>query len=255
VPFHMWVPDVYHGAPTSVTLLVATAPKIASFALAFRLLAEGLGNTADTWIQMVTIVAVLSALLGNVIAVAQTNLKRMLAYSAIGNVGFILFGFVAGTEQGYEASLYYTVVYVLMALGAFGAMLLASARGFEADEIEHYKGLHARDPFLALILMALMFSFAGVPPLVGFWAKLQIFQALWESGHLALVVFAAAVSVIGLFYYLRIVKTLYFDSPGDLPVPERHGGVRLALGLNALAVVLLGLFPQTLIELCVRALG
>jgi NADH-quinone oxidoreductase subunit N len=255
VPFHMWVPDVYHGAPTSVTLLVATAPKIASFALAFRLLAEGLGNTADTWIQMVTIVAVLSALLGNVIAVAQTNLKRMLAYSAIGNVGFILFGFVAGTEQGYEASLYYTVVYVLMALCAFGAMLLASARGFEADEIEHYKGLHARDPFLALILMALMFSFAGVPPLVGFWAKLQIFQALWESGHLALVVFAAAVSVIGLFYYLRIVKTLYFDSPGDLPVPERHGGVRLALGLNALAVVLLGLFPQTLIELCVRALG
>jgi len=255
VPFHMWVPDVYHGAPTSVTLLVATAPKIASFALAFRLFSEGLGNTADTWIQMLTIVAVLSALLGNVIAIAQTNLKRMLAYSAIGNVGFILFGFVAGNEQGYEAALYYTVVYVLMALGAFGAMLLAGARGFEADEIEHYKGLHARDPLLALILMALMFSFAGVPPLVGFWAKLQIFQALWESGHLALVVFAAAVSVIGLFYYLRIVKILYFDAPGDLPVPERHGGVRLALGLNALAVVLLGLFPQTLIELCVRALG
>jgi NADH-quinone oxidoreductase subunit N len=255
VPFHMWVPDVYHGAPTSVTLLVATAPKIASFALAFRLFAEGLGNTEDTWIQMLTIVAVLSALLGNVIAIAQTNLKRMLAYSAIGNVGFILFGFVAGNEQGYEAALYYTVVYVLMALGAFGAMLLAGTCGFEADEIEHYKGLHARDPLLALILMALMFSFAGVPPLVGFWAKLQIFQALWESGHLALVVFAAAVSVIGLFYYLRIVKILYFDAPGDLPVPERHGGVRLALGLNALAVVLLGLFPQTLIELCVRALG
>ncbi len=255
VPFHMWVPDVYHGAPTSVTLLVATAPKIASFALAYRLFSEGLGNTADTWTQMLTIVAVLSALLGNVIAIAQTNLKRMLAYSAIGNVGFILFGFVTGTEQGYEASLYYTVVYVLMALGAFGAMLLAGARGFEADEIEHYMGLHARDPLLALILMALMFSFAGVPPMVGFWAKLQIFQALWESGHSALVVFAAAVSVIGLFYYLRIVKILYFDSPGELPVPERHGGVRLALGLNALAVVLLGLFPQTLIELCVRALG
>jgi len=254
VPFHMWVPDVYHGAPTAVTLLVATAPKIASFALAFRLFAEGLGNTAETWIQMLTIVAVLSALLGNVIAIAQTNLKRMLAYSAIGNVGFILFGFVAGTEQGYEAALYYTVVYVLMALGAFGAMLLAGARGFEADEIEHYKGLHARDPLLALILMALMFSFAGVPPLVGFWAKLQIFQVLWESGRVALIVFAAAVSVVGLFYYLRIVKILYFDSPGELPVPERHGGVRLALGLNALAVVLLGLFPQTLIELCVRAL-
>ncbi|MBM4213550.1 MAG: NADH-quinone oxidoreductase subunit NuoN, partial [Gammaproteobacteria bacterium] len=235
VPFHMWVPDVYHGAPTAVTLLVATAPKIASFALAFRLFSEGLGNTADTWIQMLTIVAVLSALLGNVIAIAQTNLKRMLAYSAIGNVGFILFGFVAGTEQGYEAALYYTLVYVLVALGAFGVVLHAGARGFEADEIEHYKGLHARDPLLAVILMALMFSFAGVPPLVGFWAKLQMFQALWESGHVALIVFAAAVSVVGLFYYLRIVKILYFDSPGELPVPERHGGVRLALGLNALA--------------------
>ena len=255
VPFHMWVPDVYHGAPTSVTLLVATAPKIASFALAFRLLSGGLGNVADTWIQMLAIVAVLSSLLGNIVAIAQTNLKRMLAYSAIGNVGFILLGFVAGTEQGYEAALYYTVVYVLMALGAFGAMLLASSRGFEADELDHYKGLHARDPLLALILMVLMFSFAGVPPMVGFWAKLQIFQALWDSGHLALVVFAAAVSVIGLFYYLRVVKILYFDAPGDLPVPERHSGVRLALGLNAIAVVLLGLFPQALIDLCVKVLG
>jgi len=255
VPFHMWVPDVYHGAPTSVTLFIATAPKIASFALAFRLLSGALGNIADTWIQMLVIVALLSALLGNVVAVAQTNLKRMLAYSAIGNVGFILFGFVAGTEQGYEAALYYTIAYVLTTLGAFGVMLLVSRRGFEADELDHYKGLHARDPLLAFIMMVLMFSLAGIPLTVGFLAKLQIFEALWSSNHLALVVFAAIVSVIGLFYYLRVVKILYFDPPGDLPIPERHGAVKATLALNAGAVVVLGVVPQALIELCARALG
>lgn len=255
VPFHMWVPDVYHGAPTSVTLFIATAPKIASFALAFRLLSGALGNIEGTWIQMLMIVALLSAVLGNVVAIAQTNLKRMLAYSAIGNVGFILFGFVAGTEQGYEAALYYTIAYVLTALGAFGVMLLASKKGFEADELDHYKGLHARDPMLAFIMMVLMFSLAGIPLTVGFLAKLQIFQALWEADHLALVIAAALVSVIGLFYYLRVVKILYFDAPGDLPRPESHAGVRVALGLNAAAVVLLGVVPQSLIELCARVLG
>ncbi len=255
VPFHMWVPDVYHGAPSSVTLLIATAPKIASFALAFRLLSGALGNVADTWIQMLVIVAVLSALLGNVVAIAQTNLKRMLAYSAIGNVGFILFGFIAGTEQGQEAALYYTIAYVLTTMGAFGVILLASRRGFEADELDHYRGLHARDPLLALILMVVMLSLAGIPLTVGFVAKLQVFQALWASDHLALLVFAAAVSVIGLFYYLRVIKIVYFDSPGDLQVPERHAGLRLALGLNAVAVVALGVLPQSLVELCARVLG
>jgi NADH-quinone oxidoreductase subunit N len=255
VPFHMWVPDVYHGAPSSVTLFIATAPKIASFALAFRLLSGALGNVADTWIQMLVIVAVLSALLGNVVAIAQTNLKRMLAYSAVGNVGFILFGFIAGTEQGQEAALYYTIAYVLTALGAFGVILLASRRGFEADELDHYRGLHARDPLLALILMVVMLSLAGIPLTVGFVAKLQVFQALWASDHLALVVFAAAVSVIGLFYYLRVIKIVYFDSPGDWPIPDRHGGVRLALGLNAAAVIVLGVLPQSLVELCARVLG
>ena len=255
VPFHMWVPDVYHGAPTAVTLLIATAPKIASFALAFRLLSGGLGNIADTWIQMLIIVALLSAIFGNVVAIAQTNLKRMLAYSAIGNVGFILFGFVAGTEQGYEAALYYTIAYVLTTLGAFGVMLLASRKGFEADELDHYKGLHARDPLLALIMMVLMLSLAGIPLTVGFLAKLQIFEALWNTDHLALVIAAALVSVVGLFYYLRVVKILYFDPPGDLPVPDRHGAVKAALGLNAVAIVVLGVIPQALIELCARALG
>jgi NADH-quinone oxidoreductase subunit N len=255
VPFHMWVPDVYQGAPTAVTLFIATAPKIASFALAFRLLSGGLGNIADTWIQMLIIVALLSAIFGNVVAIAQTNLKRMLAYSAIGNVGFILFGFVAGTEQGYEAALYYTIAYVLTTLGAFGVMLLASRKGFEADELDHYKGLHARDPLLALIMMVLMLSLAGIPLTVGFLAKLQIFEALWDTDHLALVIAAALVSVVGLFYYLRVVKILYFDPPGDLPVPDRHGAVKAALGLNAVAVVVLGVVPQALIELCARALG
>lgn len=255
VPFHMWVPDVYHGAPSPVTLFVATAPKIASFALAYRLLVDGLGGVTPAWTQMIAIVAVLSALVGNLVAIAQTNLKRMLAYSAIGNVGFILLGFVAGTERGYEAALYYTIVYVIMALGSFGVIVLASRRGFEADELEHYKGLHARDPLLAVLMMVMMFSTAGIPPFVGFWAKLQIFEALWASGHLPLVVFGAAVSVIGVFYYLRVVKFMYFDAPGDLPVPERHTGVRLTLALNAAAVLALGLFPQALLELCQRVLG
>ncbi|MEN9526866.1 MAG: NADH-quinone oxidoreductase subunit NuoN [Pseudomonadota bacterium] len=255
VPFHMWVPDVYHGAPSSVTLFVATAPKIASFALAFRLLAGGLEGISETWTQMLAIVAVLSTLVGNVVAIAQTNLKRMLAYSAVGNVGFILLGFVAGTEQGYEAALYYTIAYVIMTLGSFGVILLASRAGFEADELDHFKGLHARDPLLALMMMFLMFSTAGIPPFVGFWAKLQIFEALWTSNHVALVVFAAAVSVIGVFYYLRVVKIMYFDSPGDLPTTERHAGVRLALGLNALAVLVLGLFPQSLLSLCEQVLS
>jgi NADH-quinone oxidoreductase subunit N len=256
VPFHMWVPDVYHGAPSAVTLFVATAPKIASFALAFRLLTQGLGNIAETWTQVLAIVAALSVTVGNLVAIAQTNIKRMLAYSAIGNVGFILLGFVTGTEQGYEAALYYTIVYVIMTLGSFGVVLLASRAGFEADELAHYKGLHARDPMLALMMLMLMFSTAGIPPFVGFWAKLQIFQALWAAQHVGLVLLAASVSVIGAFYYLRVVKLMYFDEPGNLPVGG--GGAltfRAALGLNALAVLVLGLLPNALLSLCAKVLG
>ncbi len=255
VPFHMWVPDVYHGAPSAVTLFVGTAPKLASFALAYRLLSGGLGNVSESWMQMLAIVAALSLVIGNLVAIAQTNLKRMLAYSAIGNVGFILLGFVAGTEQGYEAALYYTLVYVIMALGSFGVILLASRAGFEADELAHYKGLSQRDPSLALMMMMLMFSTAGVPPFVGFWAKLQIFQALWATDHVALVMIAASVSVLGVFYYLRVIKLMYFDDPGDLPLAEPRPGVRLALGLNALAVLVLGLMPNALLSLCARVLS
>jgi NADH-quinone oxidoreductase subunit N len=253
VPFHMWLPDVYEGAPTSVTLFIGTAPKIAYFALTLRLLAQGLAGTAAEWTQMLAALAVLTLVVGNVVALVQTNLKRLLAYSTIANVGFIVLGFVAGTPDGYAAALYYTLVYVLVALGSFGVILLASRKGFEADQLDDYKGLYQRDPLLALAMMMLMFSTAGVPPLVGFWAKLRIFQALWETHHLWLVVLAAAMSVVGAYYYLRVIKLMYFDEPpAHLPVTRAGGGVRLALGLNAVAVLALGVLPGPLLDLCGR---
>jgi len=256
VPFHMWVPDVYTGAPTGVTLFLSTLPKIASFALAFRLLAHGLGSVGATWQDMLAPLAVLSMVFGNVVAIAQTNLKRMLAYSAIGNVGFILLGFVSGSEAGYEASLYYTIAYVIMTLGSFGVLVLASRQGFEAEDLDHFKGLHKRDPLLALVMMALMFSTAGVPPFIGFWAKFNILQALWLTGHFWLILIAAAVSVIGVFYYLRVVKLMYFDAPGDLPAGPSSGfAERAVLALNGLAVLALGIAPNALIQLCAGAIG
>jgi len=257
VPFHMWLPDVYEGAPTSVTLFIGTAPKIAYFALALRLLAQGLAGTASEWVQMLAALAVLTLVVGNVVAIVQSNLKRMLAYSTIANVGFIVLGFVAGTPDGYAAALYYTLVYVLVALGSFGVILLSSAKGFEADLLDDYRGLHQRDPLLALAMMMLMFSTAGVPPFVGFWAKLRIFQVLWETNHLWLVVIAAGMSVVGAYYYLRVVKLMYFDEPptalpAGQPAARPAAGVRLALGLNAAAVLLLGVLPGPLLDLCAR---
>lgn len=252
-PFHMWLPDVYEGAPTSVTLFLGTAPKIGYFALTLRLLAQGLPGTESEWTQMLAALAVLTLVVGNVVALVQSNLKRMLAYSTIAHVGFIVLGFVAGTPDGYAAALYYTLVYVLMALGAFGVILLASAKGFEADRLDDYKGLHRRDPLLAGAMMVLMFSFAGVPPFVGFWAKLRIFQALWETHHLWLVIIAAGMSVVGAYYYLRVIKLMYFDEPATQQSPApREFGVRLALGVNAAAVLVLGLLPAPLLDMCAR---
>ncbi|MCS6947691.1 MAG: NADH-quinone oxidoreductase subunit NuoN [Steroidobacteraceae bacterium] len=253
-PFHMWVPDVYHGAPAPVGVFIATTPKIASFAMAFRLLSQGLGGQEAMWTQMLAIVAVLSLLLGNIVAIAQTNLKRLLAYSTIGNVGFILLGFVAGTEQGYQAALFYTLVYILMVLGSFGVVLLASRGAIEAEELDDYRGLQARDPMLALAMLFLMFSTAGVPPFVGFWAKLQILQALWASGFSGLVILAAAVSVVGAFYYLRVVKIMYFDPPTTAAAGAAGYGLRWIMGVNALAVLLLGLVPGALLDWCTRLL-
>ena len=254
VPFHMWLPDVYEGAPTSVTLFIGTVPKIGYFALALRLLAQGLPGMTLEWTQMLAALAVLTLVVGNVVAIVQTNLKRMLAYSTIANVGFIVLGFVAGTPDGYAAALFYTLQYVLVALGSFGVILIASRKGFEADKLDDYKGLYQRDPLSALAMMLLMFSTAGVPPLVGFWAKLRIFQALWETNHLWLVIIAAAMSVVGAYYYLRVIKLMYFDEPvaPAPPAAAAAGGVRLTLALNAAAVLALGILPGPLLNLCAR---
>ncbi len=256
VPFHMWLPDVYEGAPTSVTLFVGTAPKIAYFALALRLLAYGMPGAAIDWTRMLMPLAVLTLVVGNVVAIVQSNLKRMLAYSTISHVGFIVLGFVAGTKSGYAAALYYMLIYVLMALGAFGVVVLASRKGFEADRLDDYKGMYRRDPLLALAMAMLMFSMAGVPPFVGFWAKLRIIQALWETNHPWLVIIAVSMSVVGAFYYLRVVKLMYFDeAPETLPATVRSTGVRFALGINAAAVLVLGILPAPLLDLCSRIIG
>lgn len=250
VPFHMWVPDVYQGAPISSTMLIATVPKIASFAMAFRFLVEGLGTQSADWTQMLGILAVLSVVAGNLIAIAQTSLLRMLAYSAIANVGFILFGFAAGTAAGYSAALYYTIVYVLMTVAAFAVILIASRKGCEADQLEHYKGLHQRDPLLAGALAFVMFSTAGVPPFVGFWAKLQVIEALLGSGLLAFAIVAVVASVIGAFYYLRVVWLIYFEAPSEQPALPRAGGMKLVLAINAIAILMLGILPESLLALC-----
>ncbi len=250
VPFHMWVPDVYQGAPTAATMLVATVPKIASFAMAFRFLSEGLAAQSTDWGQMLAVLAALSVVAGNLIAIAQTSLLRMLAYSAIANVGFILFGFASGTAAGYSAALYYTLAYVLMTVAAFAVILIASRDGCEADQLEHYKGLHNRDPLLAGALAAVMFSTAGVPPFVGFWAKLQIIEALLGSNLLPFAIVAVVASVVGAFYYLRVVWLMYFEAPGEQPALVRAGGLKLVLALNALAILVLGLVPESLLALC-----
>jgi NADH-quinone oxidoreductase subunit N len=255
VPFHMWVPDVYHGAPTPVTLFLAAAPKLGSFALAFRLLVEGLGPVHETgWQDMITFVAVLSIVVGNVVAIAQSNIKRMLAYSTISHVGFILLGILAGTSSGYEAALYYTIVYVIMAVGAFGVVILLSRAGFEADSLEDYKGLNARSPWFAAVMLMLMFSMAGVPPFVGFWAKLAVIQAVIDVGSLWLAIVAVAFSVVGAYYYLRVVKLMYFDEPIDRTALQGSGALRFVLSVNGLAVLALGLFPGLLLALCAQVI-
>jgi NADH-quinone oxidoreductase subunit N len=254
VPFHMWVPDVYHGAPTPVTLFLSSAPKLASFALAYRLLAEGLGGLHDGWQDMLIIVAVLSMAIGNLVAIAQTNLKRMLAYSTISHVGFILMGILAGTGEGYRAALYYTITYVIMAIGAFGMIILLSRRGFEADRLDDFKGLNSRSPWFAAVMLMLMFSMAGVPPFVGFWAKLAVIQAALHVDLLWLAIVAVVFSVIGAYYYLRVVKLMYFDEAVDRVPLEGSGSFRFVLSANGIAVLLLGMYPGLLLALCARVI-
>ena len=248
VPFHMWVPDVYEGAPTSVTLFLGAAPKLAYFALAFRVLAEGLGGAADSWQQMLVVLSVLSLAIGNVVAVAQTNLKRMLAYSTISNVGFILLGFIAGTPDGYRAALFYTVSYVLMALGSFATIILVSRAGYEADRISDLKGLAQKSPWFAWMMLFMMMSTAGVPPFVGFFAKLYVIQSVLAVGMTWLAILAVLFSVIGAFYYLRVVKVMFFDAPEDEGPLLASAGFKLLLSLNGVAALVLGIGNSALLS-------
>jgi NADH-quinone oxidoreductase subunit N len=254
VPFHMWVPDVYHGAPTTVTLYISTVSTLGSFALILRLLAHGLAGLPALWTQMIMAIAILSLLIGNVIAIAQSNLKRMLAYSAIANAGFVLLGFATGSVAGYQAALNFTIAYVITTLGAFGMILVLARRGFEHDEIADFKGLASRDPLLAMLMLVLMFSTAGVPPFVGFWAKLWIIQALLGTSHVWVATFAVVISVVGAYYYLRVVWYMYFESAGELSQPEPRARMRFILAINTAAVLVLGLLPNQLLSLCSRVL-
>ena len=256
VPFHMWVPDVYHGAPTAATLLIGTAPKLAAFAFVMRLLVEalGIGRLLAEWQQMFVLLAAASLLLGNVVAIAQTNLKRMLAYSTISHMGFLLLGLLAGTMQGFGAAMFYVIVYALMGLGAFGMILLLSRAGFEAEELEDFRGLNQRSPWYAFMMLLLMFSMAGIPPTVGFWAKLFVLQAALSVGHLWLVVFAVLTSLVGAYYYLRVVRLMYFEDAVETAPIAPRADMRALLSVNGLAVLVFGLMPGALLALCERAI-
>jgi len=267
VPFHMWIPDVYEGAPTVVTLLVAGAPKLAAFAMIMRLLVDGLLPLAIDWQQMLAVLAIGSLLVGNLAAIAQTNLKRMLAYSTISQMGFVLLGLLSGVVSGnvdaatvqaaYSASMFYVVTYVLTTLAAFGVILLLARSGFESDKIADMAGLNQRSPLYAGILAVCLFSMAGIPPLVGFYAKLAVLQALVASGetaYIALAVFAVIMSLIGAFYYLRVVKVMYFDAPVQTAAIQAPLDVRVVLTLNGALLFVLGLLPGGLMALCSEAI-
>jgi NADH-quinone oxidoreductase subunit N len=255
VPFHMWVPDVYEGAPTAVALLISTAPKLAAFAFVMRILVEGLGHASliAEWRQMLVILAVLSLAIGNVTAIAQTSLKRMLAYSTISHMGFMVLGVLAGDLNGYGAAMFYVAVYALMGMGAFGVIMLLSREGFEADRLDDFKGLNKRSPWYAFLMLLLMFSMAGIPPTVGFYAKLSVLQAVVAVGDVWLAVVAVVFSLVGAFYYLRVVRLMYFDEPADTAPIATYPGARLLLSLNGLAALLLGIMPGWLMALCQRA--
>ncbi|MFY3680184.1 NADH-quinone oxidoreductase subunit NuoN [Achromobacter xylosoxidans] len=263
VPFHMWVPDVYQGSPTAVTLILGGAPKLAAFAITLRLLVDGLHGLAADWQPMLMILAVLSLAIGNLTAIAQTNFKRMLAYSTISHMGFVLLGLMSGSVAGkpelastaYGASLFYMLTYVLTTLASFGIVLLLSRQGFECEHIDDLKGLNRRSPWHAAIVLLLMFSLAGIPPLVGFYAKLAVLQALVSAGHVTLAVIAVLFSLIGAFYYLRVVKVVYFDEPAADAAPmSATCGQRGVLSVNGLLILVLGLLPGGLMALCVQAI-
>jgi len=255
VPFHMWLPDIYQGAPTSVTLFIGTAPKIAGFAMAIRLLVDGLSDLQAEWSQMLLVLAVVSMALGNIVAIVQTNFKRMLAYSTVSHVGFIMLGLLSGTEVGYSAAMFYTLTYAITASVAFGVLMLLNREGFEAENIDDLTGLNNKNPWYAALLAIALFSMAGLPPTVGFYAKLSVIQAVVSIDMVWLAVVAVLLSVIGLFYYLRVVKAMYFD-PSDegreLTIKESLD-VKILLSINGLSLLGLGIFPSGLMAYCILA--
>jgi NADH-quinone oxidoreductase subunit N len=266
VPFHMWIPDVYQGAPTSVTLLIAGAPKLAAFAIVIRMLVEGMLPLALDWQQMLMLLSIGSLLVGNLAAIAQTNLKRMLAFSTISQMGFVLLGMMSGVINGnsissadaYGSSMFYILTYVLTTLAAFGVIMLLSRKGFESEEISDFAGLNQRSPLYAAVMAVCLFSLAGIPPMVGFYAKLSVLQALVSSGqamHIGLAVFAVMMSLVGAFYYLRVVKVMYFDEPVHTDAIQAPLDIRVVLSLNGALVLLIGLFPGGLMALCARAVA
>jgi NADH-quinone oxidoreductase subunit N len=262
VPFHMWVPDVYQGAPTAVTLVIATAPKLAAFAMAVRLLIWALFDIASEWQVMLMLVAAASIVLGNLAAIAQQNIKRMLAYSGISHMGFMLLGLLSGVVEGdrhfalnaYSSAMFYAVSYVIMSLASFGMIILLSRAGYEAENIDDFKGLNKRSPWYALMMLFVMFSMAGVPFFIGFFAKLSVLQAVVAAGYFWLAVLAVVMSVIGAFYYLRVVKVMYFDEPVDASPIHAPAEVRVMLSANGLAIAALGLAPLMLMSVCAYAL-
>ncbi|MDO5624427.1 MAG: NADH-quinone oxidoreductase subunit NuoN [Pseudomonadota bacterium] len=265
VPFHMWIPDVYQGAPTAVTMMIGSAPKLAAFAMAMRLLVEGLLPLAFDWQQMLGLLAMASLLIGNLAAIAQTNIKRMLAYSTISHMGFVLLGLMAGVVDGntqstanaYSSAMFYVVTYVLTTLASFGVILLLAREGFESEEISDFAGLNQRSPLYAGIMAICLFSMTGIPPLVGFQAKLSVLQALVSTGqavHIGLAVFAVFMSLIGAFYYLRVIKVMYFDEPLSTTPIRAPLDMRAVLSLNGALLLVLGILPGALMALCVRAI-
>ena len=253
VPFHMWVPDVYQGAPTAVTLLIAAAPKLAAFALLFRLLINTLLPLISDWQPMLMILAVLSLLIGNVTAIAQTNIKRMLAYSAIAQMGFVLLGMLSiFDDHAFSASMFYVIAYVITTLGTFGLLMVLSRKGYDCETLEGLKGLNRKHPWYAFVGLIMMFSLAGVPPTLGFAAKLSVLEALVDAGYITLAVIAVIASLIGAFYYLRVVKVMYFDEPVHEHSLSGSGVAKGILGINGLMVLILGIFPAGLMALCLN---
>ncbi|CAJ0806609.1 NADH-quinone oxidoreductase subunit NuoN [Ralstonia flaminis] len=261
-PFHMWVPDVYQGSPTAVTLLIAGAPKLAAFAMTLRILVEGLLPLAFDWQNMLIVLAVLSLAIGNITGVVQANFKRLLGYSTVSHMGFLLLGLLSGvsagkpdlTAQAYSASMFYAVTYVLTTLGAFGIILLLSRKGYEAEDIADLKGLSKKSPWFALLTLFMMMSLAGLPPTVGFYAKLSVLGAVVDAGMPWLAIVAVLFSLVGAFYYLRVIKVMYFDAPADEGPVEATFGLRSVLSVNGLLVLLLGIFPAGLMALCYQAI-